>query len=290
MKILISGVNNYLGRNVANCLAEEGQEVTCLSRSRKLFYRQVPEKVGVRVIEGDLFRGALPEGIDPGTEVAFYFNQSPINEIDVRLEMELIALQKFIRLLRSTACQQLIYVTKLADDNVDQVVSYIRSSGMAYTVIRISNIVGRGSALMNILANLARQPLVVLPREFARTRCQPIHLTDVCDYLHRIMLDPQAYGRTFDVGGPEVMTYKEAFERYLDIVKQKKRVLALPAVGASISVFLGRYVYQLEQDVASAFIVYMRRDLTVRNNGLILQYPISLKPFHVAVRYALGMT
>jgi len=290
MKVLISGLNNYLARNIAVCLAEEGHEVTCLIRSKKLFYRHVPEKFGIHVIEGDLFRGTLPAGLDNETQVAFYFNQSPVNEIDIRLEMELIALQKYIRALKFTACQHLVYVTKLADDNVDKIKSYIRRSGMDYTVVRISNIIGKGSALMNILSKLSKQRLVILPREFATSRCQPIHLLDVCTYLNKLMLDSGAYGKTFDIGGPEVMTYKEAFERYLDIAKLKKRVFALPGLGMPLSVFFGRYVYKFEQDVAAAFIVYMQRDLIVANNGLNALYPVKLEPFHVSIRYALGLS
>ncbi|SEL06510.1 Rossmann-fold NAD(P)-binding domain-containing protein [Parapedobacter koreensis] len=289
MKVLITGLNNYLARNIAVCLAEEDHQVTCLVRNKAFFYKNVPEKYGINLIEGDLFRGTLPAGLDKETQVALYFNQSPVNEIGIRLEMELIAVQKYVRALKYTACRHLIYVTKLADESVSKIKSYISKSGLDYTVVRISNIVGKGSALMNILSNLAKQKLVVLPKEFATSRCQPIHLLDVCAYFNKMLLDANAYGQTFDVGGPEVMTYKEAFERYLDVTKLKKKVWALPGLGMPMSVFLGRYVYKLEQDAAAAFLVYMRRDLVTVNNGLSKLYPVKLAPFGMAIRYALGL-
>ncbi|RQP19969.1 MAG: hypothetical protein EAS52_00690 [Parapedobacter sp.] len=290
MEVLITGLNNYLARNIAVCLAEEDYQVTCLLRNRKFFYKHVPKKYGINIVEGDLFRGTFPPGLSKEVRAAFYFNQSPINEIDIRLEMDLIALQKYVRLLKSTACEHLIYVTKLSDDNIDRVKSLLNKSGMAYTIMRISNIVGKGSALMNIFSNLAKQRWIVLPKEFVTSRCQPIHLLDVCAYLNKIILNTDTYGKVFDVGGPEVMTYKEAFERYLDIAKLKKRVLALPGLGKPISVFMGRYLYKFEQDVAAAFTVYMRKDLVAVNDGLNAHYPgIKLAPFQVSLRYALGM-
>ncbi|SFC48559.1 Uncharacterized conserved protein YbjT, contains NAD(P)-binding and DUF2867 domains [Parapedobacter composti] len=287
MKVLITGLNNYLARNVATCLASADHQVTCLVRSRKFFHKHVQEREGLHIIEGDLFRRELPLGIDSETQVAFYFNQSPINELDIRLEMESIALQKYIQALQATACQHLIYVTKLTDDNLEKIESYIRQSGFGYTIVRVSNIIGKGSSLVNILSTLAKQQLVILPKEFATSRCQPVHLLDVCSYFSSMMLDENTYGKTFDIGGPEVMTYREAFERYLAIIRLKKTVLALPGLGVSLSVFFSRYVYQFEQDVAAAFIAYMRHDLVATNNGLKGLYPIKLTPFGVAIRYAL---
>lgn len=288
MKVQITGLNNYLARNVAVCLSEMGHKVTCLVRNRKFFHKHVPEKHGITVIEGDLFRGALPAGLDKDTHVAFYFNQSPVNEIDIRMEMDLIALQRYIRALKFTKCEHLVYVTKLADDNVDTVREYLSRSGLEYTVVRISNIIGKGSVLMNILSSLSKSKLVILPKEFAVSRCQPIHLFDVCAYLNKILGDPSAYGKVFDVGGPEVMTYKEAFERYLDIAKLKKKILALPGLSKPVSFLLGRYIYKFEQDVAAAFNVYMRKDLVAVNNGLNTLYPaINLAPYSTSVSDAL---
>src|SRR5690606_10406474 len=124
MEVLITGLNNYLARNIAVCLAETDYQVTCLLRNRKFFYKHVPKKYGINIIEGDLFRGTLPPGLNKETRVAFYFNQSPINEIDIRSEMDLIALQKYIGVLKATACEHLIYVTKLSDDNIDRIKSF----------------------------------------------------------------------------------------------------------------------------------------------------------------------
>lgn len=291
MEVLITGLNNYLARNIAVCLADADYQITCLLRNRKFFYKHVPKKYGINILEGDLYRGTLPPGLRKETRVAFYFNQSPIDEIDIRLEMDLIALQKYVRVLKSTTCEHLIYVTKLSDDNVDRIKALLNQSGMAYTILRISNIVGKGSALMNIFSKLAKQRWIVLPKEFVTSRCQPIHLLDVCAYLSGILLNSETYGKVFDVGGPEVMTYKEAFERYLDIAKLKKSVLALPGLGKPISVFMGRYIYKFEQDVAAAFMAYMRKDLVAVNDGLTSYYPtIKLAPFHVSLRYALGLS
>ena len=288
MNIQITGLNNYLARSIAAYLSEEGHRVSCLVRSRKFFRKYVPEQSGIAVVEGDLFRGALCTGFDRETAVAFYFNQSPVNEKGIRMEMELIALQRYIQALKQTACRQLIYVTKLADEYVEDIREYLGRSGLGYTVVRISNIIGKGSVLMNILSELAKSRVVVLPREFAVSRCQPIHLRDVSAYLNKIIGDRSAYGKVLDVGGPEVMTYKEAFECYMDVTKLRKKILAVPGLAAPVSFFLGRYVYRFEQDVAAAFNVYMRKDLVAVNNELGSLYPaVSLSSYRAAIQDAL---
>lgn len=114
MEVLITGLNSYIARNIAVCLAEADYQITCLLRNRNLFYKHVPKKYGINIIEGDLYRWALPPGLSKETRAAFYFNQSPVDEIDIRLEMDLIALQKYVGVLKSTACEHLIYVTKLS--------------------------------------------------------------------------------------------------------------------------------------------------------------------------------
>jgi len=290
MKVLITGLNNYLAKKVAVCLAEADCEVTCLIRNRKLLHEQTPEKQGIKMMEGDLFRGKDLTGIDPETAVAFYFNQSPVNVLDMRVEMELLALQRYIGALKSTACQHLIYVTKLVDANVDKIDAYIRESGLNYTIVRASNIVGKGSVLMTILAKMSKQKMVLVSREFAKSRCQPIYIDDVCTYFNYMMLDSRTYGETYDIGGPDILTYKEIFERYLDVVKLRKKVFTLPALGASISTFIARYVYRFEQDISAAFGVNVRRNLICKKNGLTKLYPLKLTPFHEAVPIALGLT
>ncbi|WP_353182152.1 hypothetical protein [Parapedobacter lycopersici] len=289
MKVLITGLNNYLARKVAACLAEEDYEVTCLIRNRKLFREHISEKHRVNIMEGDLFRGENLAGIDADTAVAFYFNQTPVNALDMRIEMELLALQKYIDTLKRTACQHLIYVTKLVDGNVDKINSYIRDTGLNYTIVRASNIIGKGSVLMTILAKMSMQRLVLVSREFAKSRCQPVYLADICTYFNYMLLDPRTYGETYDIGGPEVMTYKEIFERYLDVLKLRRKVMTLPALGTLVSNVMTRYVYRFEQDISAALNLNVRRNLICKKNGLRELYPLKLTPFREAIPVALGL-
>ncbi len=290
MKVLITGLNNYLARNITVCLAEEGYQVSCMIRNKNFFYKHVPEKYGIEVIEGDLLRNDRPLEFDAEIGAAFYFNQSPVSELDIRTGMELLALQRYIQALKSTACEHLVYVTKLVDDHVSDIESYIRESGMNYTIVRVSNIIGKGSVLMNILSKLGKQRLVMISNEFAKSRCQPIHLLDVCAYLNHIILDRRTYGKTYDIGGPEIMTYQEVFERYLEVIKKRKRILPLPALGTTLTRWMARFLYQFEQDVSAAFTTNMHQDLLCEKVGLTALYPIELTAFDAAVNLALGRT
>lgn len=288
MKVLIAGLNNYLATNIMVCLAEENYQVTCLVRNRKFFHRNVPEQYDIDILEGDLFRSDLPLVMDNEIGVAFYFNQSPVSELDIRMGMELLALQRYIQALRATSCNHLIYVTKLVDENIDNLESYIRSSGMNYTIVRVSNIIGKGSVLMNILSKLAKQRVVVMSKEFVKSRCQPVYLTDVCTYLTNMILDSRTYGKTYDIGGAEVMTYQEVFERYLRVIKKQKKIVSMPALGPALTKWMAKYLYGFEHDVSAAFTTNMRQDLLCKKRGLEELYPIELTAFNTAVNLALG--
>ena len=288
MKILITGLNNYLARKVALCFVQSGFDVAGLIRSRRLFRDQLPGK-SIDIIEGDLFRGENLSAISVETAVAFYFNQRTAPGPDMHIEMELIALGRYIDALKATACKQLIYVTKLVDDNVDRVNDFIRATGMNYTIIRTSNIIGDGSVLMNILTKMSTQRFIVVSKEFAKSLCQPVYVADICAYFMDMLLDARTYGQLYDIGGPEIVTYKELFERYIEVMNIPKKIRTLPKLGKLASAFMIRYVYRLERDISTALNLNVRQHLICNNSGLQDLYPRKLMSFREALPFTLGL-
>lgn len=289
MNVLITGLNNYIARNIAVFLAEEDYGVTCLVRGKKFFYEHVPEEHEITLLEWDLFRDADFKGVKKEIDVAFYFSQTPVNEPDIHMGMEILALERYLNVLKETDCRHFIYVTKLSDDRTERIQKHLFKAGFTYTIIRVSNIIGKGSLLMNIFSKLVKQKIVVFTKEFEVNRGQPVSLFDVCRLINCIMLDPSTFGRTYDIGGPEILTYRQMVERCLAIAKLNKRAFKLPIYSTFLTTFVSQYLFRFESDISRALSANISRDLLCKHDGLASLYSIELTPFDESVRLALGM-
>lgn len=289
MKVLITGLNSYLARDVATCLASYDYRVTCLVRNKNLVKNILDEKYGIQLIEANLFSGKGKVPIPPDTNVAFFFSQSPLNDSELRVSMDMLALDRYLNTLKDARCEHVIYVTRLLDDErLDVIRRHLFKSGFTYTIVRVSNIIGKGSSLMRVFSRLERKPLVMFSKEFEVNNCQPVALSDVCRLLHGMMLDPSAYGKVIDVGGSEVMTYRSMFERYLKVMNRPRPTIKLPLRSSRVTSFIYRYFYRLEEDVVDALNANIGRDLICRHGRLEAHYPVAMLSFEDAVRQALG--
>lgn len=290
MNILITGLNNYLAQDVAVRLAAYDYRVTCVVRNKHHIGQLLDEKYGVNLVEANLFRGGKSVTVPAETNVAFFFSQSPVNDSELRISMDMLALDRYLAILKQTECEHVIYVTRLLDDErLDIIRRHLFKSGVTYTIVRVSNIIGKGSSLMRVFSRLERTPLLMFSKEFETNNCQPVALSDVCRLLDGMMLDPQVYGQVLDIGGNEVMTYQSMFERYLSVVDRRRPALKLPLRSLRITSLVYRYLYRLEQDLVDALKANIGRDLVCRYGRLEARYPTPLLPFEEAVRQALSM-
>ncbi len=290
MDVLITGLNNYLAQDVAICLATYDYRVTCLVRNKRHVSRVAEGKYGINLVEANLFREVKDVRISAQTNVGFFFSQSPVNDSELRISMDMLALDRYLDILRQANCEHLIYVTKLLDDGrLHLIRRHLFNSGFTHTIVRVSNIIGKGSSLMRVFSRLERRPLIMFSKEFETNSCQPVALSDVCRILHGIMLDPQAYGQVLDIGGKEVMTYRAMFERYLKVINRPRPAFRLPLRSSRVTSFVYRYFYRLEHDLVEALEANIGHDVVCKHGKLALQLPLEMVPFDDAVRQALGI-
>lgn len=290
MNVLITGLNNYLAQDVATCLASYDYRVTCLVRNKRHLHHVLDSKYAINVPEANLFRDGQDVSIDPETNVAFFFSQSPMHDSELRTSMDMLALDRYLNILKQARCEHVIYVTKLLEEErLDLIRRHLFKSGFTHTIVRVSNIIGEGSSLMRIFSRLERRPLIMFSKEFETNNCQPVALSDVCRILHGLMLDPQAYGQVIDIGGEEVMTYRSMFERYLDIVHHPKPALRLPLRSSWATSVVYRYFYRLEHDLVDALKANVGRDRVCRYGKLETYFPVAMMSFEEAVKQAMGI-
>ncbi len=238
VNLLLTGATGYIGLRLVPDLLEAGHRVTVLVRDRRRFPESEFSEAGDRlqVLEGDfLLPDSLP-ALPPDLDAAYYLLHSMGGGGDFVSREKTVA-ENFINALRPTSCQRIIYLGGLIADP-DDLSPHLRSrfdvenilcgGDAALTALRASIIVGSGSASFEIVRDLAEKlPVMVSPRWVA-TRCQPIGIRDVIGYLTGVLDVPETSGHTYDIGGPEVLRYRDLLAGYAEVRGLKRWFLPVP--------------------------------------------------------------
>ena len=228
MKVLIAGANGYIGTRLIPVLLEKDCEIVCLVRDKRRFHENSDYSKQVTLLTGDLLLKDSIEAIPEDIDAAYYLVHSMAQSNDFS-EMEAQSAANFTEALDKTNCRQIIYLSGIVNDkelsnhlssrlNVESVLNKSKS---ALTVLRAAIIIGSGSASFEIIRDLTEKlPVMTVPR-WVNTRCQPIGIRDVLFYLENVLLNDKAYNDSFDIGGPDVLSFKEMMLGYAKVRKLK---------------------------------------------------------------------
>ena len=242
-KILVTGSTGYIGKRLVYQLLEQGHEVYALSRI-KGFGLQTKGHPRLKSLYGDL---RDPKSIEPfpqEIDAAYYLVHSMGKEVPNLVEEETAAARHFLEEIEKTHCKQILFLGGIIE-NEETLSHHLRSrlgvervlqSGkVPCTVFRASLIIGSGSASFEIIRDLVEKlPLMIAPR-WVKSQCQPIAIRDVLFYLKESLLNPACFNKTFDIGGPEAMTFQEVLLRYAAYRKLKRIILDVPCLTPRLS-------------------------------------------------------
>jgi uncharacterized protein YbjT (DUF2867 family) len=219
MRILLTGANGYIGMRLLPVLAEAGHDVTCVVRDSKRFSPQAHLLHKIAIIEFDFLQDEKTIPVFKGKkfDAAYYLIHS-LNDLHGALvENEKNAAQNFVEVCNLTEVNQIIYLSGITNSEHlsphlaarKTVKDVLRKSGIAYTIFEAGIIVGSGSASFEIIRDLVEKlPLMIAPR-WLNTQCQPIDIRNVINYLSNCLLNERTFNRIFEIGGPNVLTYKQ---------------------------------------------------------------------------------
>lgn len=240
MKVLLTGANGYIGTRLLLLLAENGHEIVALARVPASVH--VPEKIRkqVTVIQGDLLKGVeLPKDID----AAYYLVHSMCRHLKDFDAQDRKAAENFVAALKKTECKQLLYLTGLiTTENLSkhlasrlEVEKILKKGPIPVTVFRAGIIIGSGSASFEIIRDLVEKlPIMVAPK-WITTQCQPIAIRDVLYYLSEALGKEECMGQTFDIGGPDVLTYREMLYGFARARKLHRLIIVVPVLTPRLS-------------------------------------------------------
>ena len=221
MKILLTGATGYIGQRLLPLLAAD-HDVVCLVRDARRFSLAeiLPEALlgRVSVAQGDLLKPDTLAGVPTDIDVAYYLVHSMSGGNHDFFQLEQQSAHNFTQFLNTTTARQVIYLSGIANDHglsvhlrsrfaVEAVLG--KATTAQLTVLRASIIIGSGSASFEIIRDLVEKlPVMVTPR-WLNSRCQPIGIRDIMFYLTAVLDREACFGRAFDVGGPDVLTYRQ---------------------------------------------------------------------------------
>ena len=294
MKILLTGANGYIGVRLLPILVREKHEVVCLVRDRRRMRIDQALEDSVTFYEADLQDAETLKNLPQDIEVAFYLVHSMGKSGDFEATEKRVA-HHFVESIGKTNCQQVIYLSGIVND--DHLSKHLRSrkqvedilfaGNVPVTVLRAGIIIGSGGASFEIIRDLVEKlPVMIAPR-WLNTRSQPIALRNVLQYLHGVMLKKEAYDQVFDIGGPDVMTYKEMLLKFARVRKLQRRIITVPILSPRLSSLWLYFVTSTSFGLARSLADSMTSEVVVKREGIKDIVPIErLIPYEEAVERA----
>ncbi len=287
MKVVVFGATGTVGGALLAALTGE-HEVTAVSRSADEGVRD-----GVRWVRGDVEDGASVDRALEGTEVAYYLVHSlGTSGFEDR---ERRSADNVARAAKNAGLRQIVYLGGLGEDSDDlsphlrsrrETERRLASGSVPLTTLRAGMVVGKGSAAFETIAALVdRLPVMILPR-WAKTPTQPIALADVVRYLAGVCGTEEAVGQTYDIGGPDVMSYAEMISRISRLKGKAPYLVEVPVLTPWLSALWIELVTPARADVARPLVEGLRNPTVAKDERIRELVPFELTRFDDAARAA----
>lgn len=280
--VLVTGATGYIGGRLVPRLLRAGKRVRVIGRSReKLAARAWTQTEAVELVVCDaLNREALRAAVRGCGAVYYLIHSMDPAHVDF-VDADRLAARNMIYATATEKVERIIYLGGLgtADEGWSrhlrsraEVEKILRTGPAALTALRAGIVLGSGSASFEMLRYLVERLPVMLTSRRIFTRTQPIAIRNVLHYLVRVLEEPATHGRSFDIGGPEVVTYRRLIDIYADVARLRRRwVIPLRAMTPEIAAQIIQWVTPIPPTLAKPLSQGLGNEVVVRDGGAIRQ-------------------
>ena len=299
MKILLTGANGYIGMRLLPVLVEAGPEVTCVVRESRRLQLNADLLKKISIVDFDFLE---PEKVESQFarkqfDVAYYLIHS-LKDTFVSLEnLEKSSAECFIKVAKITGVKQIIYLGGISNAsalsthlNARKIVKdTLQNSGIPYTIFEAGVIVGSGSASFEIIRDLVEKLPVMLTPLWINSKCQPIAIRNVINYLRDSIMNEKTFNRTFEIGGPDVLSYKEMMLQFAEVRGYNRYIFSIPLLTPKMSSYWLYFVTSTNFTIARQLVESLKNDVVCKDNSIRDILPQELFSYKEAIKMAFQM-
>ncbi len=274
MNVLVAGATGFVGSHLVPELLARGHRVRCLTRDPGRSRGRLPEQA--EVVRGDVHDPASLADAFAGVDAAYYLVHSMEgSEFDFE-ERDRDGARRFAHAAESARVKRVVFLGGLGDESSQlsahlrsrqEVGNVLRSGATPVTEMRAGLIIGPGSASYIMLQQLVeRLPVMITPR-WVETRTQPIAISDVIRYLAAALDDLSDADALYEIGGPEVMTYRSMMMRYARARGLSRVMFPVPVLTPRLSSYWVDVITDVSAALARPLIEGLRSEMIVRNDA-----------------------
>ena len=296
-KVLVLGATGYIGGRLIPLLLSSGHQIRCLVRSPRKLSGNAWNNV--EILAGDVLRpdtfGQAFESID----ILIYLIHSMTGGVQQFERTDRIAAENVAQAARQSRVKRILYLGGLGKRNASQsphlrsrheVADILRSSGVPVTELRAGVIIGAGSASFEMIHHLVnRLPMMICPR-WVNVQTQPIGIDDVLQYLAESVDNENTTGEVFDIGAPDILSYKEMMAGVAAELKLKRWIFPVPVLTPKLSSYWMNLITPIPVTLARSLIESLRSETICENNRANQFYSFKPASFEQIVRRALEKT
>ncbi|PXV68196.1 uncharacterized protein YbjT (DUF2867 family) [Dysgonomonas alginatilytica] len=294
MKILLTGATGYIAQRLLPVLVDAGHTIACCVRDRNRFHYASEWEKQILVIEVDFLNPQSLSNIPEDIDAAYYLIHSMSTSSGNFTDMEQQSARNFIGRIEQTNVKQIIYLSGIVNDSHlskhlqsrKNVESILASGNTPLTALKAGIIIGSGGASFEIIRDLVEKlPFMIAPR-WLKTKCQPIAIRNVIQYLSGVLSNERTYNKSFDIGGTDVLTFKQMLLQFAEVRKLKRVILVVPLMTPKLSSYWLYFVTSTNFNLAQNLVKSMSVEVVCEPNNLNELIDLELIPYKEAVKLA----
>ena len=294
MRILITGATGYIGKRLIPILLNEGHSLVCTVRDIARVEHQYSNEKNIEFIEADFLKSASLQSIPTDVDIAYYLIHSMSNSAKEFHILEERCAFNFKRAVENTNIQQVIYLSGITNDTKlskhllsrKNVESTLKSDIYNLTTFKSGIIVGSGSSSFEIIRDLVEKLPIMIAPKWLHTKTQPIGIRDVLSYLSRAAGNSNTFNKSFDVYGPEILTYKAMLLQFAQVRALKRTIITVPVMTPKLSSYWLYFVTSTSYKLASSLVNSMGIEIIGKPSEVNTLLDVSPMNYKKAVQLA----
>jgi len=294
MKILLTGATGYIGKRLLPVLIEQGHQVICCVRDKnRLPSDGVYIHPSVSIFEADFLDEITVPGNLRDIDAAYYLIHSLSSNVKDFGKLEELSANNFVNFIRQTSAKQVIYLGGITNEaklskhlaSRKEVEKILGTSGIPLTAVKAGIIVGSDASFEIIRDLVEKLPVMIAPK-WLNTKHQPVAIRNVVEYMTGVLLKPETFNKAFDIGGPDILTYKEMLLRFAEVRGLKRYIFTVPVMTPRLSSYWLYFVTSTSYKLAVNLVNSMKVEVIAKEKGLEKLPGIRPVPYEEAVRLA----